>query len=211
MTELANIHAITSHLNKLKTTKNFNHFLLITKEIIRVQSSDKNIRVLNTSNANFVNEITGTMGTNINNLYFNASDINMLNISNLFNNDYKLFKFVSQLMNKQTLIKKISRQINNLVNNNDSLARLIKTFNYIILFKIMHTTLSKKTIENVHEFKLLDQLNEITATSETIFKLYLLRNNDITIFLNSINYDSFSMNLNEIEQEQICEILTLFR
>lgn len=212
MTETANIQTIISELNELKTTSDFNHFILITKNIIRVQLLDENIRLLDTSNANFINQIMGIMGSNINDLYFDASDINILNICKLFNNDHNLFNFVIQLMSKKTLIKKINRKIKNLVNGKNSLTTLISTFNLIILFRIMHTTILKKTIENIHKFRLLDKLNEINTNTETAFKLYLLRNNDITNFLNSINYDTFSINeLNDVEKEQICQILTLFR
>ena len=105
MTERANMYVIRIvFMNMNETNKNI--FLLIVKEFVRMQSTNDDIKILNTTNGGFINQINN-MGSTINNLHFNVDDNFILNLSNLFNNNYKLFKMVCNLSRKKKLMKRI--------------------------------------------------------------------------------------------------------
>ena len=209
MTERANMYVIRIvFMNMNETNKNI--FLLIVKEFVRIQSTNDDIKFLNTTNGEFINQINNIDST-INNLHFNVDDNFILNLSNLFNNNYKLFKIVHDLSRKRKLIQRISKQIKDLIGNENNFVKLKKIFNFIILINLINYTIYKKTIENVNEFRLLEQINSINPNAENILKLNLLRNDDKNIFLNSINYDTFLIEkLTEEENQHIYEIFDLF-
>jgi hypothetical protein len=209
MTERANMYVIRIvFMNMNETNKNI--FLLIVKEFVRMQSTNDDIKILNTTNGDFINQINNMVST-INNLYFNVDDNFILNLSNLFNNNYKLFKMVHDLSRKRKLMQRISKQIKDLIGNETNFVKLKQIFNFIILLNLINYTISKKTIENINEFRLLEQINSINPNAENILNLNLLRNNDKNIFLNAINYDTFSINiLTEEEKQLIYEIFDLF-
>ena len=209
MTEQANMYVIRNVFMNINEP-NKNIFLLIVKEFIRIQSTNDDIKFLNTTNAGFINQINN-IGSTINNLHFNVDDNFILNLSNLFNNNYKLFKMVYNLSRKRKLMQRISKQIKDLIGNQNNFVKLKQIFNFIILINLINYTISKKTIENINEFRLLEQINLINHNAENILKLNLLRNDDKNIFLNAINYDTFSINiLTEEEKQQIYEIFDLF-
>ena len=209
MTERANMYVIRIvFMNMNETNKNI--FLLIVKEFVRIQSTNDDIKILNTTNGGFINQINN-MGSTINNLHFNVDDTFILNLSNLFNNNYKLFKMVYDLSRKRKLMQRISKQIKDLIGNETNFVKLKQIFNSFILLNLINYTISKKTIENINEFRLLEQINLINHNAENILNLNLLRNDDKNIFLNAINYDTFSINiLTEEEKQQIYEIFDLF-
>lgn len=66
-------------MNMNETNKNI--FLLIVKEFVRMQSTNDDIKFLNTTNSGFINQINNMVLT-INNLYFNVDDNFILNLSN---------------------------------------------------------------------------------------------------------------------------------
>ena len=66
-------------MNMNETNKNI--FLLIVKEFVRMQSTNDDIKFLNTTNGDFINQINNVVST-INNLYFNVDDNFILNLSN---------------------------------------------------------------------------------------------------------------------------------
>lgn len=209
MTERANMYVIRNVFMNINEA-NKNIFLLIVKEFIRIQSTNDDIKFLNTTNTGFINQINN-MGSTINNLYFNVDDNFILNLSNLFNNNYKLFKMVYDLSKKRKLMQRISKQIKDLIGNETNFVKLKQILNSFILLNLINYTISKKTIENINEFRLLEQINSINHNAENILKLNLLRNNDKSVFLNAINYDTFSINiLTEQEKQQIYEIFDLF-
>lgn len=209
MTERANMYVIRIvFMNMNETNKNI--FLLIVKEFVRMQSTNDDIKILNTTNGDFINQINNMVST-INNLYFNVDDNFILNLSNLFNNNYKLFKMVYDLSRKRKLMKIISKQIKDLIGNQNNFVKLKQIFNFIILINLINYTIYKKTIEDIQQFRLLEKINSINPNAENILNLNLLRNNDKNIFLNAINYDTFSINmLTEEEKQQIYEIFNLF-
>jgi hypothetical protein len=209
MTEQANTYKIKKTFTCMNENDK-NIFLLIVKEFIRIQSTNDDIKFLNTTNTGFINQINN-MGSTINNLHFNVDDTFILNISNLFNNNYKLFKMIYDLSRKRKLMQRIRKQIKDLIGNQNNLVKLKQIFNSFILLNLINYTISKKTIENMNEFRLLEQINSINHNAENILKLNLLRNDDKNIFLNAINYDTFSINiLTEEEKQQIYEIFDLF-
>ena len=209
MTERANMYVIRNVFMNINEY-NKNIFLLIVKEFIRIQSTNDDIKILNTTNGGFINQINN-MGSTINNLHFNVDDNFILNLSNLFNNNYKLFKMVCNLSRKKKLMQRISKQIKDLIGNENNFVKLKKIFNFIILINLINYTIYKKTIENVNEFRLLEQINSINPNAENILKLNLLRNDNKNIFLNSINYDTFLIEkLTEEENQHIYEIFDLF-
>lgn len=209
MTEQANIHAI----KKLFMSMNGNDkniFLLIVKEFVRIQLTANNIQFLNTTNGGFINQINN-IGSAINNLHFNADDTFILNLSNLFNCKYDLFKIVYNLSKKRKFIDRFTRKDKDLIGNETDFTKLKQLFNYIILLNLINRTIFEKNVEDINDFKLLEQINSINPNAENILKLYLLRSNDTTAFLNAINYDTFSMNvLTEQEKQKIYEIFDLF-
>ena len=80
MTERANMYVIRIvFMNMNETNKNI--FLLIVKEFVRMQSTNDDIKILNTTNGDFINQINNMVST-INNLYFNVDDNFILNLSN---------------------------------------------------------------------------------------------------------------------------------
>ena len=80
MTERANMYVIRIvFMNMNETNKNI--FLLIVKEFVRMQSTNDDIKFLNTTNGDFINQINNVVST-INNLYFNVDDNFILNLSN---------------------------------------------------------------------------------------------------------------------------------
>lgn len=80
MTERANMYVIRIvFMNMNETNKNI--FLLIVKEFVRMQSTNDDIKFLNTTNSGFINQINNMVLT-INNLYFNVDDNFILNLSN---------------------------------------------------------------------------------------------------------------------------------
>ena len=209
MTERANMYVIRNVFMNINEY-NKNIFLLIVKEFIRIQLINDDIKILNTTNDEFINQINN-MGSTINNLHFDVDDNFILNLSNLFNNNYKLFKMVCNLSRKKKLMQRISKQIKDLIGNENNFVKLKKIFNFIILINLINYTIYKKTIENVNEFRLLEQINSINPNAENILKLNLLRNDDKNIFLNSINYDTFLIEkLTEEENQHIYEIFDLF-
>ena len=209
MTEEANMYVIRNVFMNINEP-NKNIFLLIVKEFIRIQSTNNDIKFLNTTNAGFINQINN-IGSTINNLHFNVDDNFILNLSNLFNNNYKLFKMVYDLSRKRKLMQRISKQIKDLIGNETNFVKLKQIFNSFILLNLINYTIFKKTIENINEFRLLEQINLINHNAENILNLNLLRNDDKNIFLNTINYDTFSINiLTEEEKQQIYEIFDLF-
>lgn len=209
MTDQANIHGIKNTFVSINEN-NKNIFLLIVKEFVRIQSTNDDINFLNTSNAGFINQINN-MGTTINDLHYTIDDTFILNLSNLFNNNYKLFKMVYDLSKKRKLMQKISKQIKDVIGNESNFEKLKQIFNSFILLNLINHTISKKTINDINEFRLLEQINTINPNAENILKLYLLRSINTTTFLNAINYDIFSINiLTEQEKQQIYEIFDLF-
>ena len=209
MTERANMYVIRNVFMNINEY-NKNIFLLIVKEFIRIQLINDDIKILNTTNDEFINQINN-MGSTINNLHFDVDDNFILNLSNLFNNNYKLFKMVCNLSRKKKLMQRISKQIKDLIGNENNFVKLKKIFNFIILINLINYTIYKKTIENVNEFRLLEQINSINPNAENILKLNLLRNDNKNIFLNSINYDTFLIEkLTEEENQHIYEIFDLF-
>jgi hypothetical protein len=209
MTEQANTYKIKKTFTCMNENDK-NIFLLIVKEFIRIQSTNDDIKFLNTTNTGFINQINN-MGSTINNLHFNVDDTFILNLSNLFNNNYKLFKMIYDLSRKRKLMQRIRKQIKDLIGNQNNLVKLKQIFNSFILLNLINYTISKKTIENMNEFRLSEQINSINHNAENILKLNLLRNDDKNIFLNAINYDTFSINiLTEEEKQQIYEIFDLF-
>jgi len=108
-------------------------------------------------------------------------------------------------------MQRISKQIKDLIGNETNFVKLKQILNSFILLNLIHYTISKKTIEDINEFRLLEQINSINPNAENILKLNLLKNDDKNIFLNAINYDTFSINiLTEQEKQQIYEIFDLF-
>ena len=205
MTEESNINAIKSDLAKFKRSTKINHLYLIIKELYNVQSSDTNITLFNTSNSDCINQIN-IMGSNLNTVGDGISDTN---ICYLFNNDYKLFKFISKLLSTTKFIKKINKSM---ANDKHSLEKLLKVFNFIILVRTISSTISRKNMKQINNFNLLNEINSINPKSENIFMLHLLKNSDIANFLNSINYSTFSMNeLSDLEKKRIHEVFNLFR
>ena len=209
MTERANMYVIRNVFMNINEY-NKNIFLLIVKEFIRIQLINDDIKILNTTDTGFINQINN-IGSTINNLHFNVDDNFILNLSNLFNNNYKLFKMVYDLSRKRKLMQRISKQIKDLIGNETNFVKLKQIFNSFILLNLINYTISKKTIENINAFRLLEQINSINPNAENILNLNLLRNDDKNIFLNTINYDTFSINiLTEEEKKQIYEIFDLF-
>ena len=209
MTERANMYVIRNIFMRMNENDK-NIFLLIVKEFIRIQSTNDDIKFLNTTNTGFINQINN-IGSTINNLHFNVDDTFILNLSNLFNNNYKLFKMVYDLSKKRKLMQRISKQIKDLIGNETNFVKLKQILNSFILLNLIYYTIFKKTIEDINEFRLLEQINSINPNAENILKLNLLKNDDKNIFLNAINYDTFSINiLTEQEKQQIYEIVDLF-
>lgn len=209
MTERANTYKIKKIFTCINEY-NKNIFLLIVKEFIKIQSTNDDIKFLNTTNAGFINQINN-IGSTINDIHYTIDDTFILNLSNLFNNNYKLFKMVYDLSRKRKLMQRISKQIKDLIGNETNFVKLKQIFNSFILLNLINYTISKKTIEDINEFRLLEQINSISPNAENILNLNLLRNNDTTGFLNAINYDTFSINiLTEEEKQQIYEIFDLF-
>jgi len=99
MTERANMYVIRNVFMRMNENDK-NIFLLIVKEFIRIQSTNDDIKFLNTTNTEFINQINN-IGSTINNLHFNVDDTFILNLSNLFNNNYKLFKILYDLSKKK--------------------------------------------------------------------------------------------------------------
>ncbi len=106
MTERANMYVIRNVFMCMNENDK-NIFLLIVKEFIRIQSTNDDIKFLNTTNTEFINQINN-IGSTINNLHFNVDDNFILNLSNLFNNNYKLFKILYDLSKKRKLMQRIS-------------------------------------------------------------------------------------------------------
>ena len=170
MTEQANTYKIKKTFTCMNENDK-NIFLLIVKEFIRIQSTNDDIKILNTTNGGFINQINN-MGSTINNLHFNVDDNFILNLSNLFNNNYKLFKMVYDLSRKRKLMKIISKQIKDLIGNQNNFVKLKQIFNSFILLNLINYTISKKTIENINEFRLLEQINSINHNAENILYLF---------------------------------------
>ena len=170
MTEQANTYKIKKTFTCMNENDK-NIFLLIVKEFIRIQSTNDDIKILNTTNGGFINQINN-MGSTINNLHFNVDDNFILNLSNLFNNNYKLFKMVCDLSRKRKLMQRISKQIKDLIGNQNNFVKLKQIFNSFILLNLINYTISKKTIENINEFRLLEQINSINHNAENILYLF---------------------------------------
>lgn len=98
--------------------------------------------------------------------------------------DFNVFMELLRLMTKTAYVKKMSKIMKEIVNNEDKLEKMRETFNTIILINLIQRRLEKKTHNQISHYQLFEKINEIeSGLNLNLVTLLSIKDNDISKYI----------------------------
>lgn len=200
-------YAITKSFIKLNND-NKKSFLLLTKLIIELQTKN-NFNLLNLQNSLSLDILR-------NYPYFEFNNNNYYIIFQLYQN-YNLFSEIIKLTNNITKNNKLNLLFNKYIENTKEKEYFLKFINVIVLINLIKKQLINKSRQEIEEYNLLYELNNIHPNIIGYLNLSQLHNLNtieqfMDYFINTYNYNNISINtlIDEINDECYDKLYNLF-